>query len=68
MRLGMACATGDIITIQDADPELDPNECMGIIELIAADEWDVVYPRTRVKRICVIDRSETLHTLFRGRF
>ena len=30
VRLGMACATGDIIIIQDAEP-------------IAAGEWDVVY-------------------------
>lgn len=43
VRLGMSYATGDIVIIQDADLELDPNEYMRIIEPIVTGETDVVY-------------------------
>ncbi len=43
VRLGMSYATGDIVIIQDADLELDPNEYAQIIEPIMAGRADVVY-------------------------
>jgi glycosyltransferase involved in cell wall biosynthesis len=43
VRLGLSYATGDIVIIQDADLELDPNEYMRIIEPIVAGRADVVY-------------------------
>jgi glycosyltransferase involved in cell wall biosynthesis len=43
VRLGLACATGDILLIQDADLELDPNEYTQLIAPLLAGEADVVY-------------------------
>ncbi len=43
VRLGMTYATGDIVIIQDADLELDPNEYRCIITPIIAGQSDVVY-------------------------
>ena len=43
VRLGMTYATGDIVIIQDADLELDPNEYRRIIAPIVAGQSDVVY-------------------------
>jgi glycosyltransferase involved in cell wall biosynthesis len=43
VRLGMSYATGDVVIIQDADLELNPNEYMRIIEPIVAGRADVVY-------------------------
>lgn len=43
VRTGIKHATGDIVIIQDADMEYDPNEYPQIIEPIIADKADVVF-------------------------
>lgn len=43
LRKGFAAATGDIVIVQDADLEYDPNEYPKIIKPIVDDKADVVY-------------------------
>ena len=43
VRIGFSLAKGDIVTIQDADLELDPSEFLRLIAPIEAGETDVVY-------------------------
>ena len=43
LRTGFRVACGDVIVVQDADLEYDPNELPAMLELIAADKADVVF-------------------------
>ena len=43
VRIGLTLATGEIILIQDADLELDPNELQQLIQPILSGEASVVY-------------------------
>jgi glycosyltransferase involved in cell wall biosynthesis len=51
LRTGFAASTGDIVIVQDADLEYDPEDIPSLIEPIVAGKGDVVYgSRFLVKR------------------
>jgi len=43
VRIGLHFATGDIVLIQDADLELDPNDCVHLVTPILEGRTSVVY-------------------------
>ena len=43
LKAGISASTGDIVIVQDADLEYDPQDITGLIEPIVNDKADVVY-------------------------
>jgi glycosyltransferase involved in cell wall biosynthesis len=55
--MGLAFATGDILLVQDADLELDPNEYTQLIAPLLAGAADVVYGSRFLKPTTVAFKS-----------
>jgi glycosyltransferase involved in cell wall biosynthesis len=60
VRLGLAFARGDILLVQDADLELDPNEYSRLLEPLLAGRADVVYGSRFLARSARLPRRTRL--------
>jgi glycosyltransferase involved in cell wall biosynthesis len=60
VRLGLAFAHGDLLLVQDADLELDPNEYTQLLEPLLAGRADVVYGSRFLARTARVPRRTRL--------
>jgi len=64
VRSGMALSTGEIITIQDADLELDPNDYPRLLTPLLNHQSDIVYGSRFLKSNVKLKRSSRLANRF----
>src|SRR4030067_1556126 len=64
VRLGMALSKGEIITIQDADLELDPDEYPRVVSPLLNHQSDIVYGSRFLKSNVKLNRSARLANRF----
>src|SRR4030066_1334339 len=64
VRLGMALSKGEIITIQDADLELDPNDYPRLLTPLLNHQSDIVYGSRFLKSNVKLNRSARLANRF----